>query len=264
MSAFSTERLRKRAVSVYARRALLQPTFFAIAVLAVIIGGMMHHVVAALFALPLLAIFVAVCAPRVRWFTRAVDGAIDRIEREQAATVRSHFLHRMGEAHRRELHELEQAADRLREYYGPLVVETFDIDGLLAAYVRLAIAHRTAAVMLESKSEPNPKEILEVTAPAAEANLVSVSLARRREVLRNRVDMRRAACDHQRALAIELATIADLIRCANEACAAAQGKSLHEELRAMFASRAEDAAGLSALVVDRDETIDAEVLRLGR
>jgi hypothetical protein len=211
--------------STYRRHALAHPVHAIWIAVPVIIALSL----ASLLPLLLLATgeaFVLLALPRFSRFQRAVDLSLERIERAKAAVLRSTLIARMSDEHRMELEHLERLVARIRAQSSP----NGEIDGsldddwpglgrLLSTYVRLAIAHRAAGELfplMERQRLEIEAAYLETSFQQATADDVRAWVAKRAEIVRNRLNV----CEQSRAereiVGHQLATISELIRWMHE------------------------------------------------
>jgi len=189
-------------------------------------------------------------APWASWVRRALDPSIALAEGERAYTARQRRALRMTPEHLSGYRELLALAEVVRASYGAEVYSLLGVDQLLDLYVRLGLAHRFVSTLLASSGSDRPEESL---AQVTQGRVESASTEGRAELLRMRVEARRAARGELAALAEELAAVGDAIRLMAEQCAAARDPSREVELQCWHSSRRADAETARDLLAMRRE-----------
>jgi hypothetical protein len=245
----------------------------AVAAVPIIVGLVTLSVMAALFLVLIGELVVFVLLPHVPAFRQQVDANLDRDACLRAASSRAVLLSRMDAHHQRELERLEDLAARVRassalEADGATSEEEWlGLDGLLAVFVRLAIAHRDSAAAFHSTGgfeiEVQIAEVEEICARTSEDERAWAE--RRLAILRDRRQTWRRARMEQNVLTSEMATISELIQWMYEQSALGRCVDAHSEVVAAVTTAAKSGATLRELAaLDGSEPVDPEVLRLGR
>jgi len=256
----------------YHRRAMTHYAQAAVAAVPVIIGLVTLSILAAAFLVVVGEIVVFALLPHLPAFRRHVDASLERDACLRAAATRSSLLMRMDVQHQRELERLEDLAARVRGASSGTGERTsreewLGIDRLLAAFVRLAIAHRDSCAAFDATSGyVLEMQLAEVESIRMRAEGEQRTWAERRlAILLDRRQTWRRARNEQSVLAAELATIGELVRWMFEQ--SALGRSVDAQTEVLDAVNAAASSGpvlreLAAL--EGCEPVDPEVLRLGR
>jgi hypothetical protein len=256
----------------YHRRAMTHYAQAAVAAVPVMVGLVTLSILAATFLVVAGEVIVFVLLPQLPAFRRHVDASLDRDACLRAAAARSALLCRMDVLHQRELEQLEQLASRVRGTSSGTGDETsreewLGIDRLLAAFVRLAIAHRDNCAAFDGTGgyliEAQIADVESVRIRAAGEQRAWAE--RRLAILLDRRETWRRARYEQTVLAAELATIGELVRWMFEQ--SALGRSVDAQNEVVDAVNAAANSGpvlrdLAAL--QGSEPVDPEILRLGR
>lgn len=256
----------------YHRRAMTHYAQAAVAAVPVIVGLVTLSILAAALLVVVGELVVFVMLPHLPAFRRHVDATLDRDACLQAAATRSALLSRMDVQHQRELERLEDLASRVRgtgSGSGDTTSreEWLGVDRLLAAFVRLAIAHRDSSVAFDTTTgyalEVQLAEVETMRVRAVDEQRTWAE--RRLAILLDRRQTWRRARYEQSVLAAELATIGELVRWMYEQ--SALGRSVDAQAEVVDAVNAAANSGpvlreLAAL--EGCEPVDPEVLRLGR
>jgi hypothetical protein len=255
----------------YRRRAMTHYAQAAVAAVPVIVGLVTLSILAAALLVVVGEVLVFALLPHLPAFRRHVDATLDRDACLQAAAVRSTLLARMDVQHQRELEQLEDLASRIRKDSSGESTsssqEWLGIDRLLAAFVRLAIAHRDSCSAFHAAGgyelEAQIAEVETMRIRAVDEQRVWAE--RRLAILLDRRDTWCRARHEQLVLAAELATIGELVRWMFEQ--SALGRSVDAQSEVIDAVNAAANSGpvlreLAAL--DGSEPVDPEILRLGR
>jgi hypothetical protein len=150
-----------------------------------------------------------------------------QIDKGLAQAERATLVRQMDESHRLELCELERIAARIRETSargerraaGPGLD---DLDDLIGAYVRLAVAHSAARQsLLASNRDALRYEMQTLQSPARRSPRVEGLRARRLAIARRRAECLDRAAENQEALVHQLATIVELVHLLYEQSASA-------------------------------------------
>jgi len=244
----------------------------AVAAVPVIVGLVTLSILAAAFLVVVGELVVFVLLPHLPAFRRHVDASLDRDACLRAAAARSTLLSRMDLQHQRELEQLEELASRVRGTTSGTGDTTsreewLGIDRLLAAFVRLAIAHRDSCAAFDGAGGyAIEAQLAEVESTRVRADGEQRTWAERRmAVLLDRRETWRRARYEQAVLAAELGTIGELVRWMFEQ--SALGRSVDAQAEVIDAVNAAANSGpvlreLAAL--EGCEPIDPEILRLGR
>jgi hypothetical protein len=244
----------------------------AVAAVPVIVGLVTLSIIAAALLVVIGELVVFVMLPHLPSFRRHVDASLERDACLEAACARSALLARMDVQHQRELEQLEDLASRVRGTSsgtgdGTSREEWLGIDRLLAAFVRLAIAHRDSCSAFDNaRGYALEAQIAEVEMTRIHAIDEQRTWAERRlAILLDRRQTWRRARYEQTVLEAELATIGELVRWMFEQ--SAFGRSVDAQAEVVDAVNAAANSGpvlreLAAL--EGCEPIDPEILRLGR
>jgi hypothetical protein len=257
----------------YRRRAMTHYAQAAVAAVPIIVGLVTLSVMAALLLVLAGELLVFVLLPHVPGFRKQVDAMLDRDACLRAATSRALLLSRMDVHHQRELERLEDLAGRVRmssaldEDGATSEEEWLGLDGLLAVFVRLAIAHRDSSTAFHSTGgfeiEVQIAEVEELCAKTSEDERAWAE--RRLAILHDRRQTWRRARMEQNVLASELATISELVQWMYEQSALGRCVDAHSDVVAAVTTAAKSGAVLRELAaLDGSEPVDPEVLRLGR
>jgi hypothetical protein len=249
----------------YRRHVFLHPAHGIAVAILVTFGLASYGVGATLVACALMEVIAVAALPRMPWVRRAVDQSLAEGARVRATEAREALLLRLSESHRQELVSLEALATSIVERCGASVEGCANVERLLELYVRIAIAHRGAANILDASGGTDVDFVRAQRARLAgdAPGMVREALDRRLEVLERRSLARRAARDELAAMEHELATITDTLRWTYERVAATTNEALRDELRELLASPDRDAKVARALGVG-DEDFDPSALRRGR
>lgn len=254
----------------YRRQLLTSPAHALVVLLPVTLWLFTLNLGVALAAFVIIEGLMFAVAPYVPAARRAIDARVDQQAREAAAATRAQLLSRMSEEHRRTFGELETTASLIRRSVGggTPVGDCLGLESLLAAYVRLAVAHRAACESLPASDAvrrfENELAILEAR-PRDASPATQTSIDRRVAVLRARFEAQRAARDEQAALQCDLATIADTVGWMRENCMAARSESVRHEVMRTVDVACNDGALLRDLSrLNEPVPFDPRVLELGR
>lgn len=256
----------------YRRRAMTHYAQAAVAAVPVIVGLVTLSILAAACLVVAGEVIVFVLLPHLPAFRRHVDAALERDACLRAAAARSVLVARMDHVHQRELEQLEDLAMRVRGTSsvtgdGTSREEWLGIDRLLAAFVRLAIAHRESSAAFDGTGgyllDAQIAEVEQVRVHAVDEQRAWAE--RRLAILLDRRQTWRRARYEQSVLLAELSTIGELVRWMFEQ--SALGRSMDAQAEVVDAVNAAANSGpvlreLAAL--DACEPIDPEILRLGR
>lgn len=257
----------------YRRRAMTHYAQAAVAAVPIIVGLVTLSVMAALILVLAGELLVFVLLPHVSAFRKQVDANLDRDACLRAATARAVLLSRMDAHHQRELERLEDLAGRVRvssaleEDAATSEEEWLGLDGLLAVFVRLAIAHRDSAAAFHSTGgfeiEVQIAEVEEMCAKTADDERAWAE--RRLAILHDRRQTWRRARMEQNVLTSEMATISELVQWMYEQSALGRCVDAHSEVVTAVTTAAKSGTVLRELAaLDGSEPVDPEVLRLGR
>jgi hypothetical protein len=153
----------------YLKHAALHPghAFVLVVPAAVLIVGWSLAFLLAALATAELAVLAVV--PKIGAFRRHVDEKIEQVRRAAAAEERGALLSQMMREHRAELERLEMLSDRVRDRVasesaemGVVIDDTLGLGRLLADYVRLAIAYRSATECLAMTNRQALREEIRV------------------------------------------------------------------------------------------------------
>ena len=186
--------------------------------IAVLFTSLILWSVAALVAGAALEVLILAIVPRVRFFRRRIDLALDELARAVLVKEREALIREMGEGHRLELCKIEglvsRAGDNVRKRDGDrrALAQALSLGRLQTSYIRLAIAHRACE---EALSLTSPKalegtiQLLEGAERSAPEHLRRL-LQRRLSVARRRVACWAKTRESLDALSHQLATITEL------------------------------------------------------
>jgi hypothetical protein len=260
----------------YVRHAALHPghAFVLVVPAAVlIIGWSLAFLLAAMAAAEL---FLLTIVPKVSAFRRHVDLKIEQTRRAIAAEERSALLARMMREHRAELERLEALSDRVRERVATesqemsvVVDDTLGLGRLLADYVRLAIAYRSATECLAMTNRQALREEIRVLSQARHGeNEQSRALALRRlavaEMRAERWDRTAGDVDAMRQ---QLALIAEVVQLMHEqSLAPVDPRVMSLEIDRAVSQIHETERTMRELseLLTQQQAVDPEVLELGR
>lgn len=262
--------LTKQTIWTYRRHAL---THYVQGAIALPILGFAVLTSSILWALGLLAVeelLVLALLPRFEAFRRYVDDRMHETACVRAAFTRVALLAQISDEHRRELEQLEDLVARVRALGGlddAASHEWLGLDGLLASYVRLAIAHRASEMSFRATEDG--KLALKI----AELEIVRTTRTgdarawadRRLALLYDRRTTLQRAREDRALLTEQIATIGELVRWVHEEVARARCADVREEVTERLAECVRSASTLrevAALVGTVD--VAPEVLRLGR
>jgi len=261
-----------RSAWFYRRYLLTSPTHLLVLVplFAILVSTL--NALLALMGLVVAEVLLFVFVPSYAWTQRAIDTQLERASREAAAVARAQLINRMGAEHRHELTHLEATAALVRTSTGTaddgLDEDVLGLDHLLAAYVRLALAHSETAesLRLADARRPGAEELAALEARRVGTRGANLeALDRHVAVLRARVRANHTARDEQAAMEHDLATIAESIRLMREHCAAARSESVRSEVMRTVEVGCGDAALLRDLsVLNEASPFDAGFFELGR
>lgn len=185
-------------------------------------------------------------APRLTWIERRADRKRRARRRAIAARARAALAGYMEPLHCRELTELERRAHLARAHAASvgeamevLLDDWYGLDRLLATYVRLSIAHRTAreSAMLTDRDQLCAEiRDLELQRERASSARLRRLLDRELSVLRMRAACLERNEEEREALQHEIASIASLCRLAHDrAVALATSPDLHGDVERLVA-----------------------------
>lgn len=256
----------------YRRRAMTHYAQAAVAAVPVIVGLVTLSILAASLLVIIGELVVFVMLPHLPSFRRHVDACLERDACLAAASARSALLVRMDAQHQRELEQLEDLAARVRNTSactgdGTSREEWLGVDRLLAAFVRLAIAHRESCTAFDIARG------YALEAQLAEAEMTRVNAVdeerawteRRLAILLDRRQTWRRARHEQAVLEAELATIGELVRWMFEQ--SALGRSVDAQAEVVDAVNAAASSGpvlRELAAIEGCVHVDPEILRLGR
>jgi len=255
----------------YRSRALTHGAQSAVVAAPMVVGFATLSIVAALAAVVAAELFVLVILPHLPGFRRTVDACIERASCARAAASRTVLFARMWDGHRRELEQLEDLAARVRAASGTEGEgdeEWLGFDHLLAAYVKLAIAHRENAIAFHPACEAQlDVQIADLERRRVDATGdVAACVARRLQILRDRYETWQRARYERSLLEEELATIAELVRWMYEQAALGRSGEAHAGIADAIENSARNGPVLRevAAALSVDPGVDLEVLKLGR
>jgi hypothetical protein len=263
----------RRGLFVYVKHALMHPWHVVVLAGATVFGVANWSLLVLLLVFAGAELMLLGVVLHLRAFRKYVDERLDQIERARAAEQRATLLLQMGDEHRRELLRLESIVDRVRDATTPhgtaAQIAVDECLRLLAAYVRLAIAHNVSRECLASVNRRGlEEEIRSLEAARFAQGPHTRALAQRRMVIARkraeRWDRSREALD---AIAHQLAMIGELIQLTHEQiaapadpiCATDEIDRAVEELDDHHSTLEELAEFLGV-----EETIDPRVLDMGR
>jgi hypothetical protein len=209
-------------------------------------GGLLMGSMWALLPIILFELAFIVCAPRLAWVERRADRKRRQKRWAIASRARSSLVAYMEPIHCRELTELERRAQLARAHAASageamelLLDDWYGLDRLLATYVRLSIAHRTAreSAMLTDRDQLCLEiRELELTRDRATSARARRLVDRELSVLRMRAACLERNEEEREALQREIASIASLCRLAHDrAVALATSPDLHGDVERMVA-----------------------------
>ena len=263
----------KRGLWVYVKHALMHPWHVVVLAGATVFGVANWSLLVLLLVFAGAELMLLGVVLHLRAFRKYVDERLDQIERARAAEQRATLLLQMGDEHRRELLRLESIVDRVRDATTPhgtaAQIAVDECLRLLAAYVRLAIAHNVSRECLASVNRRGlEEEIRSLEAARFAQGPHTRALAQRRMIIARkraeRWDRSREALD---AIAHQLAMIGELIQLTHEQiaapadpiCATDEIDRAVEELDDHHSTLEELAEFLGV-----EETIDPRILDMGR
>jgi hypothetical protein len=217
-------------------------------------------------------VLVIVALPTLAGFRQRVDASLDRAVRLNAAAALATVLARMGEAHRRELEELQVLAAHVRTTTAlerGQGDEWLGLDDLLARFVHLAIAHRESTSSFDAEGDRKlAAQIADLegtlAVAALDATAATAWTARRLAILRHRRQTWVRARDERAVLSEELATIAEIVRWTYEQAALGRSAAAHAGLIDAVGHCAKNGAALRELsALQGSDCGDPDLLRLG-
>jgi len=262
----------KHAAWTYRRRALTHYSQTAALLVPLVGFALTLSFAAALLLLIGAEVLVIVALPNLVGFRRRVDASLERAACLNAAAPLAGLLARMGDAHRRELEELEVLAAQVRTTTAlerGQGDEWLGLDDLLARFVGLAIAHRESASAFDADGDRKlAAQIAELEGALAVANpalgATSAWTARRLAILRHRRQTWVRARDERALLCAELATIAEIVRWTHEQAALGRSAAAHAGLIDAVGHCAKNGAALRELsALQGSDCVDPDLVRLG-
>ncbi|MBV9945518.1 MAG: hypothetical protein JOZ69_01565 [Myxococcales bacterium] len=237
----------------------MHPMHGFIAVIPLLLVFLSFSLMTALLALAGAEAVVIAVFPHLPVVRKSIDARLLEKRRVEAAAERAALLTQMSDGHRRTFADLERIASCLRarvDWPDP-GEDDLGLKRLLSLYVRLAIAHGTAANALQGCAPCGAEEDdiarLQAASPAGrdgsdpDADALRQSAARRIAILRMRGEARRSAREALSAMDLDLATIADTLRWMHERCATAGAGKLRKELSAAWLETKRDGEMLREL-----------------
>lgn len=200
----------------YRKAALLHPSNL-IALAAVLMLGLVNpsgQIVLFGIGAELIYLFIA---PRSRWIRRCLDEGY--VEAAEAARLRAReaLIAKMSDPHRDELKRLDGLIRRMREGAAEredlAPIDHVDLGGLLASYIRLALAHRAceeALALTEQRSLRASIRALEASSMSAPERVRS-AIRERLAVAQERVADEARVREDLEVISHQLAMIADLV-----------------------------------------------------
>lgn len=215
-------RLRPPGEPQYLREAFVHPANIAVITLPIALAVLSQSAWVLVPGLLFEVVFVALLA-KLRPFRRRVDEAHHELERDAAAAARAEIFDGMSDRHRREYITLEHRVSHIRDRVSlGSDDEAFGLRKLLAAYLKLALAHKQAYAALQLSDRGGLSveiERLESSRQTSNPRIRSLEerrlqLARKRAVVWDRNRENLAMIEAQ------LATIADVIHLLHDRSAA--------------------------------------------
>jgi hypothetical protein len=257
----------KHTIWTYRRCALTHYVQIAPIVAAVVFGALTLSIAFAALLLIGGALLGVLLLPNLAVFRQSVDDRLLRDAQARAVTARAALVIRMSAEHRREFERLEDLMSRVRAATAMEQAghdEWLGLDGLLALYVRLAIAHQENAAAFEATTDVDlDMSIASLSAPSANAD-VAARDAERLAILRDRQETRRFAREERALIAAELSSISETVRWTYEQCALGRSSEAHSGVvDAIAQCRGHGQLLRELAALGSQGPIDSEVLRLG-
>jgi hypothetical protein len=269
----SSETQRKRSPWVYIKHALIHPWHVVVLAGATVFGVANWSVLVLLLVFAAAELLLLGVVLHLRSFRRYVDQRLEQIERARAAEQRATLLLQMGDEHRRELLRLEAIVDKIREIAKPhgtaAQIAVDECLGLLASYVRLAIAYNVSRECLASVDRRSLEdEIRSLEGARFTQAPHSRELAQRRlAIARKRAERWDRSCETLEAISHQLAMISELVQLTHEQIVApADPTSTTEEIDRFVEELDDNQSTLEELAefLGVEETIEPRMLDMGR